>query len=464
MVSFQKKMKIAVITPIFKKGDPKSFTNYRPVSVLPVFSKILEKLMHTRIASFIDKYEILYLNQFGFREHRSTELAVLTFVEKLRKAIDMGKFGIGLFLDFSKAFDTVNHDILLQKLNFYGIRGTANDWIKSYLSNRIQMTQYNGILSSETLVKCGVPQGSVLGPLFFILYINDIYLTSPDLCFVLFADDTNALVTGNNLKDLQLIVNRGLIKIQDWLSSNKLVLNIDKTKIIVFSSSRKFCDRQQVKITLGDKRLEVVNKTNFLGLIIDENLDWKAHINQIKVKTSRIIGILFRTKHLFHRKVMLSIYYSLIFSYLNYCNLVWGGVAKSNLICLLTIQKKFARLSTNSNYDEHAAPLMRQLKILNIFDIFKVNQSIFFYKWKNNIYGISKLFPGYFKMNNEIHRYNTRNRNDYIKPKYNNKYGKESISYTAAEMWNSLNAELKQSKSVFQFKSKLKTNLLNSYD
>ena len=169
--------------------------------------------MHSRMSSFIDRFEILYLNQFGFREKRSTSMAILTFVENIRTSLDQGEFSIGIFLDFSKAFDTIDHNILLQKLNYYGFRGLTYEWIKSYLSNRLQKTNYNGTISEPEVITCGVPQGSVLGPLFFILYINDIYTVSPILFFVLFADDTNILISGKNLEELNTILNAELKKI-----------------------------------------------------------------------------------------------------------------------------------------------------------------------------------------------------------------------------------------------------------
>ena len=166
-------------------------------------------------------------------------MAILTFVEKIRESIDNGKFSVGIFMNFSKAFDTINHSILLEKLEYYGIRGVAYELCKSYLSDRIQKTTFNKTLSKSEKISCGVPQGSVLGPLFFILYINDIYLSSPQLFFVLFADDTNILVSGDNLANLSEVLNRELQHIYGWLVANKLSLNIGKTKYIIFSSKRK---------------------------------------------------------------------------------------------------------------------------------------------------------------------------------------------------------------------------------
>ena len=188
---FPDELKVARVVPLFKSGDPMSFSNYRPVSVLPVFSKILERLMYKRLLSFINKYRLLYLYQFGFREEHSPNLAMIFLVDKISNALDKGEFVLGLFLDFSKAFDTVNHEILFTKLEYYGIRGIALDWFKSYLSGRKQFVEYNNVYSSNASISCGVPQGSILGPLLFLLYINDLAYASQKIFSLLFADDSN---------------------------------------------------------------------------------------------------------------------------------------------------------------------------------------------------------------------------------------------------------------------------------
>ena len=231
---FPKDMKIAKIIPLFKSGDDASFSNYRPVSLLPQFSKVLEKLFDVRLSDFIEKYKILSNSQYGFRKGRSTSLALIDFMEKLSSGIDNNLVTVGVFIDLKKAFDTIDHTLLIDKLNYYGIRGTASDWLKSYLSQRKQLVNFNDTHSESLEVICGVPQGSILGPKLFTLYINDICNISKVLDFIIFADDTNIFCTGNDLIETCKRMSTELEKLQDWFALNKLSLNVTKTNFMVF--------------------------------------------------------------------------------------------------------------------------------------------------------------------------------------------------------------------------------------
>ena len=186
-------IKVAKVVPIFKNGSKSEIANYRPISVLPSFSKVYEKVISNRMISFLSKNEIINSSQYGFRSQHSTYMALLDFYDKITESIEANEYTVGVFIDLQKAFDTIDHSILLTKLEFYGIRGTSLEWIKNYLQNRKQYVKFNGISSSYKNILCGVPQGSILGPLLFIIYINDIQNCSNILHFILFADDTNLI-------------------------------------------------------------------------------------------------------------------------------------------------------------------------------------------------------------------------------------------------------------------------------
>ena len=221
-------LKLAKVTPIFKAGDAKIFSNYRPVSVLPIFSKLLERAIYKRLITFLNENKILYDYQFDFREAYSTELALTLFLDKVTNALENKEFVIGIFLDLSKAFDTINLKILLKKLESYGIRGIALTWFRNYISNRSQYVIYNGKCSAHQTLKCGVPQGSILGPLLFLLYINDLHLVSDKLFSLLFADDTTFLITGKNPNQVNDILNNEMGKISQWFKVNQLSVNFKK--------------------------------------------------------------------------------------------------------------------------------------------------------------------------------------------------------------------------------------------
>ena len=275
---FPNELKLARVIPLFKADDCMLINNYRPVSILPLFSKIYERIMYNRLWSFIKKHNLLYKYQFGFREKHGTDVAVIVLIDKIMSAFNDGEMVLRVFLDFSKAFDTVDHKILLSKLYHYGIRGLALDWFKSYLTDRKQFVSFNGSLSKEDIIKCGVPQGSILGPLLFLLYINDMVNASVILFALLFADDTSVFVSGKNLCSLIEIMNNELGKLAEWMCINKLSLNVKKTKFMLFTI-------RNVPISdtlyINGETIERVDNFKFLGVLIDAKLTWNDHVQFI---------------------------------------------------------------------------------------------------------------------------------------------------------------------------------------
>ena len=233
--TFPSKLKMAKVIPIFKSDDNTDPNNYRPISLLSCFNRIFEKLVYKRMKSFIEEKNILYTSQYGFRQGHSTEHAIFDIVSRIQSNMDAGVFSCGVFIDLKKAFDTVDHRILIHKLDFYGFRGIINVWFRSYLQDRTQITVIDQRPSNKSFVTYGVPQGSVLGPLLFLLYVNDIYSSSSKLNFYLFADDTNILYSHKNLKSLENVMNSELNNVFQWLTSNKLTLN-QKNQILSSSA------------------------------------------------------------------------------------------------------------------------------------------------------------------------------------------------------------------------------------
>ena len=319
--TFPGKLKLAKVVPVYKSDDATDPNNYRPISLLSIFNRIFEKLVYKRLQSFLEVNDVFYKSQYGFREKHSTQHAILDIVNKIQSNMDKGMYSCGIFIDLKKAFDTVNHTLLLKKLYHYGVRGIVNDWFSSYLDGRSQVTQIGEYTSEKVINPCGVPQGSVLGPLLFLVYINDIQNSSDLLGLFLFADDTTLLYSHKSLQTLEKVVNSELKKVCEWLTVNRLSLNIQKSNFVISHPPQKKIDRE-IAINVYDNNtgqylsLDRKNYVKFLGVFIDSNLKWSHHINYVALKISRIVGIIARLRHFVPTQTLLMIYRSLILPYL----------------------------------------------------------------------------------------------------------------------------------------------------
>ena len=238
--------------------------------------------------SFLNRHNILFNNQFGFRSGHSTSMALTFLIDKITAAMDRKEHFLGLFIDLSKAFDTVNNSILMYKLEYYSIRGVALNLLKSYLRNRTQYVEFNHKTSEILNISCGVPQGSILGPLLFLLYVNDLPNISQSLCFLMYADDTNIFMSNKCIKQLQTDMNYNIKKLVTWMNVNRLSLNVSKTHCMLFSKKYKLRDLD-VKIT--GTNVECVKQTKFLGVMLDEKLTWKAHVDNVVNKMAKLAGL-----------------------------------------------------------------------------------------------------------------------------------------------------------------------------
>ena len=453
-------MKLAKVIPIYKAKNKELFTNYRPISLLPVISKILEKIVHNRLYSFLTKCDILYAGQYGFRPKHSTINAITEFSYNILSSIDARQQSIAVYLDLSKAFDTIDHSILLKKLEHYGIRGIALEWFKSYLTEREQFVRYKCVNSKVLTIPCGVPQGSVLGPLLFILYSNDIPHSLTYCKTIMFADDTTVYLSGENLTELFSNMNHDLTQLNDWFRANKLSLNVSKTNYVIFKKKSAPPMPDNI-LYIGNDKLENVRYTKFLGLFIDEKLEWDQHISHVKNKIRSGTYVMNAAKNVLSRNHLQILYNSLVHPYLMYGNLLWGNAHKKHIHKLEIIQKKAIRCMSKVAYNEHTTPLFKASRILKLTDIHILQLNQFMYDFVNCKLP-TNLLELYIR-NADIHNHHTRHIDDIHLPNVHFDITRRSFVYKSPLEWFQLSDKLKNAKSQSAFKFNIRKRLLYSY-
>ena len=365
---FPDALKLAIVKPIFKSGEKSIFGNYRPISILPYISKVLEKIIHRRTMTYLHDAAILNDNQFGFQKSKSTYMPLLLLQENITKSLEDGHFTCGIYLDLKKAFDTVDHSILMRKLEKYGFAGSSLHIMQSFLTNRHQCVEYNGTRSSLKPINIGVPQGSVLGPLLFLIYINDFPNISKNMKFLLFADDTVIFLKSDTIQELQHIIDKETVYICNWLRMNKLTLNTQKTLYQLYSNRNNSVD---LKIKLNGAEIKQVETVKYLGVYVDSSLKWSAHLNHLSLTLSRNIGVINRVKHFLNKQSLLLLYNALLLPYINYCCLVWGFTYPTYLNKIEILQKRAVRIIDSQHRLAHTDPIFCSLGVLKVKDIAK---------------------------------------------------------------------------------------------
>jgi len=453
---FPECLKIARVVPVFKAGNKLSVNNYRPISVLPTLSKIFEKLMFNRLSTFVNNNNIINSNQFGFRLNSCTSDAVLEFLDHTFNSLSNNQALLSVFLDFSKAFDTVNHNILLGKLSRLGIRGVASDWFSSYLRNRQQYVVIGDSSSAVAEVNIGVPQGSVLGPILFLIYINDMSNCSPRLKYVHFADDTTAFHSADNVEQLMLEVNGDLDMLFTWLQCNRLSLNISKTVYMLFTDKNIL---RPPDIKIAGSSINRVAESKFLGITIDSRLTFTTHISSVCRHVSKSIGLMNRLSALLPSHTKTNIYYSLIYSRVNYGIVAWGAGSINSTRKLANLLLKAHRIV---NYQSYPHSTDGPVELLTFGSVYQYFTAMKLYKTLRLDY--HPHFSDLYRRLLPTHDYRTRFNNElhFNIPFYSKIKCNRSFLYQSISTWNSLPDDIKRCSTLLSFKSQLRDWLLSN--
>lgn len=435
-------LKIAKVIPIYKAADKSSLCNYRPISLLPAFSKLFEKVMFNKIVVFLEKHDILYKHQYGFRSKHSTIHPIIHFINHCAEANNSQEpqSTLAVFCDLSKAFDVINHDILLHKLRVLGFRGVVNDWLRNYLSNRKQYVQFESYNSSLVNISCGVPQGSILGPLLYLLYVNDI-ASACSSKILSFADDTTMFLSNRDLDTMYQKANVDINKLYYWFCANKLSLNANKTKYIVVSPVNRRVNLDNRILKIANTELSRIGNdceetfTKFLGLYIDDTLSWKHHIKFINNKITRAIFAISQVKHLLPKESLRILYFALVHPHITYGILAWGN-SGSALNKTMILQKRAIRIIHNAPFNFHTEPLFKASGILKIFDLYEYETLIFMYKYWHNKLPLS--FNELFICNKDIqHKRTTRQSNLLYNERCFTNFSSKCPIFNFPRIWNS---------------------------
>ena len=442
-------LKYATITPIFKKGDSKNPSNYRPISVTSFINKIFEKAIYNQLSNFLTQYNIISPNQYGFIKNCSTQDALNNLTEFYYDTLNINQLAVSVFIDYCKAFDTINHSILIRKLYRCGIRGVPLNLLASYLKDRMQVVRIGRSISQPRTINIGVPQGTTLGPLIFLLYINDLPNVVPKSHTVLFADDTTLSFRNSNIDLLTSEITESLAKFNEWSVANRLSINFEKTNSMLITTKR--VSESEISVRMGSHQIEFIPSVKYLGVTLDRHLKFDMHINAISLKVSKSIGIMYRLKKLLPPTCLRSIYFSLIQTYFQYCVSVWGGTYSCHLSSLVVLQKRAVRIVSNAPYLAHSLPLFLSANILRLSDLYLFNLGVIVYSEKVPLIERS-------------HSHNTRFGHHLLPPFSRLTLTQHSTYYRSITFWNNLPDLIKNSPTLSCFKSRLKIYLISQYE
>ena len=436
------------ITPIYKSGPADDLNNYRPITVLSSVSKILEKCVHDQVMNHLESNNLLSVHQFGFRAKRSTELAATSFIDSIRLAMDNGEYTGAVYIDLSKAFDTISHASILNKLPNAGINGVAKEWFTNYLFGRSQQVCFNGAMSDPEPVYCGVPQGSILGPLLFLLHFNDSAKTLKHCKIVKYADDTVLFVSDKNIEIVESFLNTDVYSFFSWLKVNELIVNLKKgkTEFMVFATSQRLkkLPDPPISITFNNTSIAFTTSYKYLGLTLNNTLNMTLNFQKSMKKASSRINLLRRIRYSINATTASAIYRAMIIPTLTYCPLITSFISETSNKHLKRLEKRASDIISRVN---PALPDVATIK--------RKRCCVYVHKCLKG--DVCANFKGYFKP--LLSNINTRNNGLLVRlPKMKLEVARRSFYFQGGKCYNELPLELRNTDNINSFK-----NLLNEF-
>ena len=460
--TFPDQLKMAKLYPIHKGGSKSDPANYRPISILPTISKIFEKHINKHLVAFLNKYKVIHANQSGFRQKHSCQTALVKLIDQWMACIDRGDIVGSVFLDFRKAFDLVDHSILIDKLSLYKCQGPDLNLISSYLQSRQQVIDSGKGLSTPAYIKSGVPQGSILGPTLFLIFINDLPLHMEYCDIDLFADDATFHANGKTKSEVEPKLQTDGNNSKSWAKHHKMQIHYDKTSCMTLGSRhRTQNEASKLDITIDGNEIKQVDKQKLLGVYIDENLLWTTHIDYLCSKISTKISLLKQLSTYVPVKVQKLFYQGYILPLIDYGSNTWGSTSKLNIERLSKLQKRAARIILKADFDTPSSEMFNELGWSTIENRHNYNKAVLTYKAFNNL--TPEYISNLLKPTFETHNRNLRSATNgsLSVPRSRTSLFDRSFSATAPKLWNSLPKEITTASSLENFKQLAKTNFMN---